>query len=267
VPNGATFWIRWTDFNPNGSDDGLGIDDFCLTPSGSAQAPSITNGPPPSPVVVGSPYNFTFTASGNPPPTFSLTGGVLPPGLALSSGGTLSGTATSGGTGAYSNITVTATNGNLPNATQTFSLTTATTATNYIASFGLSGSDAVLTVDYDGDSLANLMEYGLGLNPTSPDLSGLPVVVLKDYSGTIYLSMTFHRSSLAADLTYTVQSSPDLVTWTDLASSSGGATAVGTGFVAETGSPPNYTVEVRDIVAYDPNNPMKRVMRLKISTP
>ncbi|MBI3367037.1 MAG: endonuclease/exonuclease/phosphatase family protein, partial [Burkholderiales bacterium] len=31
IANGATFWIRWADFNATGSDDGLGIDDFSLT--------------------------------------------------------------------------------------------------------------------------------------------------------------------------------------------------------------------------------------------
>ncbi len=33
IPNGATFWIRWLDFNVSGSDDGLAIDDFALTPN------------------------------------------------------------------------------------------------------------------------------------------------------------------------------------------------------------------------------------------
>ena len=31
VPNGAVFWIRWTDFNASGADDGLAVDDFSLT--------------------------------------------------------------------------------------------------------------------------------------------------------------------------------------------------------------------------------------------
>jgi DNA/RNA endonuclease G (NUC1) len=30
IPNGATFWIRWTDFNVTNSDDGLAVDDFSL---------------------------------------------------------------------------------------------------------------------------------------------------------------------------------------------------------------------------------------------
>jgi uncharacterized protein len=35
IPNGATFWIRWTDFNATGADDGLSVDDFSITPNSS----------------------------------------------------------------------------------------------------------------------------------------------------------------------------------------------------------------------------------------
>ena len=34
IPNGATFWIRWSDLNATGADDGLSVDDFSLTPGG-----------------------------------------------------------------------------------------------------------------------------------------------------------------------------------------------------------------------------------------
>ncbi len=30
ISNGSTFWLRWNDFNPAGSDDGLAVDDFSL---------------------------------------------------------------------------------------------------------------------------------------------------------------------------------------------------------------------------------------------
>jgi hypothetical protein len=33
IANGATFWIRWTDFDATGADDGLAVDDFSLTPN------------------------------------------------------------------------------------------------------------------------------------------------------------------------------------------------------------------------------------------
>jgi hypothetical protein len=35
IANGATFWIRWTDTDASGADDGLSVDDFSLTPRGA----------------------------------------------------------------------------------------------------------------------------------------------------------------------------------------------------------------------------------------
>ncbi|MCL4265568.1 MAG: ExeM/NucH family extracellular endonuclease [Anaerolineae bacterium] len=34
IANGAAFWIRWSDFNASGADDGLAVDDFSLIPDG-----------------------------------------------------------------------------------------------------------------------------------------------------------------------------------------------------------------------------------------
>ena len=43
IAPGATFWIRWTDFNAAGADDGLAIDEFTLTPHGAvATQPSLS---------------------------------------------------------------------------------------------------------------------------------------------------------------------------------------------------------------------------------
>lgn len=39
IPNGGTFWIRWSDFNATGADDGLAVDDFLLTPRGTTISP------------------------------------------------------------------------------------------------------------------------------------------------------------------------------------------------------------------------------------
>src|SRR3954465_3649321 len=41
IPAGATFWIRWTDTDATGADDGLAIDDFSITP----RAASATTNP------------------------------------------------------------------------------------------------------------------------------------------------------------------------------------------------------------------------------
>lgn len=34
IANGATFWVRWSDLNASGADDGLAVDDFSITPQG-----------------------------------------------------------------------------------------------------------------------------------------------------------------------------------------------------------------------------------------
>jgi len=39
---GATFWIRWSDFNVSSSDDGLAVDEFSLTPLAIDAAPSVS---------------------------------------------------------------------------------------------------------------------------------------------------------------------------------------------------------------------------------
>src|SRR5205085_5642312 len=47
VPSGGTFWIRWNSFDVTGSDDGLAIDDFSLTPNlGPDAAPSVSSTTP-----------------------------------------------------------------------------------------------------------------------------------------------------------------------------------------------------------------------------
>jgi len=65
IPNGASFWIRWADSDVSGADDGLAIDDFSITATGSSPAPTVEifniqgSG-------LKSPYeNQTVTTSGN----------------------------------------------------------------------------------------------------------------------------------------------------------------------------------------------------------
>lgn len=43
IPNGASFWIRWNDFDiAPGADDGLGVDNFSITPTGIAAQANLT---------------------------------------------------------------------------------------------------------------------------------------------------------------------------------------------------------------------------------
>ncbi len=121
--------------------------------------------------------------------------------------------------------------------------------------------------DFDHDGIANLMEYALGLDPTVASVSALPQAALKKYGASSYLSFKFTRSSTATDLTYLVETSPDLASWTTVATSSGGAVTSGPGFVAETGTAPTFTVEVRDTQAADVGNAAHRYLRLKVTSP
>jgi uncharacterized protein len=41
IAPGGTFWIRWTDFNASGADDGLAVDGFSLTPFDADGAPAV----------------------------------------------------------------------------------------------------------------------------------------------------------------------------------------------------------------------------------
>ena len=73
---------------------------------------------------------------------------------------------------------------------------------------------AAVTVDADGDLLSNLAEYAFGRNPRVADNSGLATGSLVDVSGTNYGAITFTRRHKALDLTYTVEATGDLTTWT-----------------------------------------------------
>lgn len=82
------------------------LDAFALNSSGTA--PALTADTPTSALAINAPYSYTFTASGNPAPTFAVASGSLPPGLTLGSSGVLSGTPTTAGKYTF---TVSASNG------------------------------------------------------------------------------------------------------------------------------------------------------------
>jgi fibronectin-binding autotransporter adhesin len=106
-----------------------------------------------------------------------------------------------------------------------------------------STSPAADTLDTDNDGLPNLLEYALGSNPTNP--SSAPILSSQLSANSSQLQLAFTR---VADpyLTYTVQGSSDLVTWSDLWSSTNAA----------------GPVTVTDTVPAAP----RRFLRLKVST-
>jgi hypothetical protein len=208
------------------------------------QAPIITSGPLPSTATVGTPYNFTITATGSPTPTFSVTTGALPNGLTISSTtGVISGTPTT--PGLYTGM-IQASNGVNPVATQNFSITVNSTYAYWVSEYGLTGNQALQTAVLSPDKLTNLFKYALGLNPFTtynPDSATLPAVQLQKFSGVEYLTLTF--TGVATDVTYKVQATSNLSAgWTTIQTFPSGGTAPGTVTVqdtqAMTASPQRY---------------------------
>jgi iron transport multicopper oxidase len=87
-------------------------------------APAFTADSPPTSATVAQAYSYTFTAAGQPAPTFSLNSGSLPPGLTLDSSGDLTGTPTNAGSYTF---TVAAANGiDIPAVTPSITITVTT---------------------------------------------------------------------------------------------------------------------------------------------
>ena len=95
-----------------------------------------------------------------------------------------------------------------------------------------------MTADPDNDGTVNLLEYAFDMNPLVADANmalsqggGRPVfgeTTVNDGSGqTTYPTISFVRWKGPVDLSYSVQSSLDLVNWTDQAASPGSFVEVG----------------------------------------
>jgi Big-like domain-containing protein/List-Bact-rpt repeat protein len=137
---------------------------WCVNITASS-APAITSANSTS-FTFNTPNTFTVTATGNPTPTFSENG-ALPNGVTLSTSGVLSGTPTQPGSFP---VTITASNGISPNATQSFTLnvsqaSTSIAITNVNPASEAYGQDASVTIT------AVLSWTGTGSSPTAGDVT------------------------------------------------------------------------------------------------
>jgi len=110
---------------------------------------------------VGSPFTFTVTSSGDPAPTLSESG-ALPGGVSFSDNGngtaTFSGTPGTGGGGSFP-VTITASNGIAPGATQSFTFTiakgTASVSLSPLPNPAKLGQSVALTASMSGPAAAS----------------------------------------------------------------------------------------------------------------
>jgi glucose/arabinose dehydrogenase len=79
--------------------------------------------------------------------------------------------------------------------------------------------------DSDGDGIGNQIEYAYGFSPLAANTAAETGFSASRDAGDF--TITFRRDPAATDLVYNLQTSPDLVTWTTIATSSGGAAATG----------------------------------------
>ncbi|TCO82588.1 putative Ig domain-containing protein, partial [Chthoniobacter flavus] len=159
--------------------------------------------------VLGSPYSFTFQATGFPVPTFSVSSGAIPPGMTLTANGYLSGVPSAGGL--YTG-TISASNGVGSAATQSFSITvqqkplftsaplnaTMTVGTPYSSTFQASGypSPTISTI--------NGLPQGITLSANGV-LSGTPAAGSYGlYSGTVTASNIYAGRTTTDSQSYTI---------------------------------------------------------------
>lgn len=137
----------------------------------------------------------------------------------------------------------------------------------WLTANALTGSAAGLLADPDADAIPNLLEYAFTLNPKSAaPAAGAPVVTFNQT--TKRLTLTFTRRPANIDLTYEVQGSSDLTTWTTLARSTAGDAFQNVGggaqSVNEAASGADRIVTFVDGTAASAGVP-KRYLRVKVS--
>ncbi|HYJ83828.1 MAG TPA: Calx-beta domain-containing protein, partial [Allosphingosinicella sp.] len=213
IAPGATFWIRWTDLNASGADDGLAIDDFSLTPVTAAGGESQTVVFNPTSVTLAEGnsgeaiYTFTVTRTGGTTGTLDFsgtigagttdaadfTGGVLPT--------TFSGSIAAGQ--ASATVTVSVNGDTVIEANESFQLT----LTN------VSNSDGTVTASIGANSVAT----GNITNDDTPVLSVDNVSMTEGDSGTVTYTFTvsLDRAAPTGGVTFDIATADDSATTAD----------------------------------------------------
>ena len=130
--------------------------------------------------------------------------------------------------------------------------------------------------DFDGDGITNLLEYALGLNPSVGTgvngIDGLPTGSTTESDSLLSDRLTFSLttdSPTPSDITLYVQSTTDLMSWTDVARKIGNGVwswlPGGTPHIVSSAVGPRVNTKVGDNLP-KAGNP-HRMMRLSVTTP
>lgn len=198
-------WSYEKDFSDSQGLDAAWIDNVSLP----LAIPAITSALPPG-GTVGTAYTHTFTASGSPAPTFSITGNVVP-GLALDSAtGVLSGTPTAAGAFA---ATASATNAG-GTGSQSFSIVIAPTLPGPPVITGAVAGNGLAAISFSppaSDGGAPISGYTATCNPgaITAARAASPITVTGLTNGTAYTcSVTATNSAGTGSASGTVSVTP-----------------------------------------------------------
>lgn len=169
-------------------------------------------------------YAFTYTASGFPAPTFTVTTNALPPGLMLEANtGKISGLPTTVGT---FNGTVTVSN-SAGNAKQNFSITVnsaPTTTTVIVANTTYSGSPVFATATVAGpdgqaqaslDAVSPTVSYFAGSSAASTPLAGAPSAAGTYTALASFAGSANFKASTSASVIFTIAPAALIITADD----------------------------------------------------
>src|SRR5262249_2013108 len=120
------------------------------------------------------------------------------------------------------------------------------------------------TADANGNGVSNLLEYAYSFSPVAANSSSPGSLTTLTTSGTnTTYTNTFLRAPRAVDLTYQLQTSNDLVHWTTVVQSAGGAVPTGPAFVSEADAPSEAPVKI--VTAVETlATPVKHFSRLQV---
>lgn len=99
-----------------------------------------------------------------------------------------------------------------------------------------------------GDGITNLMKYAAGLDPNKP-CGSVTRLAVREENGECRLVLEWPVNTAATDVTFSVESTEDLVTWREEA----------------TVEPSGDRAEYLDSIVIDGNAPTRRFLRLKVS--